>query len=299
MKIFVTGGSGFIGKPVVRELAKRGHDVLVLSRKAKPDLEFTSDRIDFVRGDLKDHQVMGRIMKDYGTQALIHLAWEGLPDYSWEMCERNLGCSIKLFSEAAEAGCSRILSTGSCWEYAARTGICSEDDQLGSASVFSAVKNALRYIGEGISRDKGLRFNWLRLFFVYGPGQRKGSLIPHVIECMKTGVYPRLQNPLAGNDFVFVDDVAQAVVDVVEGVPRNVVYNVGSGTSTSVEEIVRCVYRQMDKPVDERAFVHQRDMEGQNFWANISRLGHDANWQPQHNIESGIRATLKNVGGLD
>jgi nucleoside-diphosphate-sugar epimerase len=167
MKIFVTGGSGFIGKPVVRELANRGHDILVLSREVKPDIGFASDRIGFVRGDLKDHRDIGRIMRDYGTEVLIHLAWDGLPDYSWEICERNLGYSIGLFSEAARAGCSHILSTGSCWEYAARTGICSEDDKLGSASIFSTVKIALRYIGEGICNDNGLRFNWLRLFFVY------------------------------------------------------------------------------------------------------------------------------------
>ena len=299
MKIFVTGGSGFIGKPVVRQLASRGHDILLLSRKAKPDTEFVSDRIGFVQGDLRDYQGVGHIMRDYGAQALVHLAWEGLPDYSWEMCERNLGYSVKLFSEAAAAGCSCILSTGSCWEYAARTGMCSEDDQLGSASIFPAVKNGLRFIGEGISRDKKLRFNWLRLFFVYGPGQREGSLIPYIIECLKKNVHPHLQNPVAGNDFVFVDDVAEAVADVVEGTPRNVVYNVGSGTSTNVEEIVRRVYRQMDKPVDERMFVHRQDAERQDFWANISRIGHDTNWRPKHDVESGIRATLKNVGGLD
>jgi|WetSurMetagenome_2_1015567.scaffolds.fasta_scaffold223543_2 UDP-glucose 4-epimerase len=299
MKIFVTGGTGFIGVPVVRELAKRGHELLVFSADEYLGKGLTLDRSCFVQGDLQNHKNVGDMIKNFGAEALVHLAWQGLPDYSEEMCERNFINSMNLFREAANAGCALLLSTGSCWEYLGRSGMLNEDDQMGGASIFSAVKNSLRLIGEAISRKRGTSFYWLRLFFVYGPGQRNQSLIPYIVRSIKSGQSPVIQTPHARNDFIFVEDVARAVADVIDHRPRNVVYNVGSGTSTSVEAVIRAAYGQVGKPVDEDIFREVRGESGDNFWADISRISVDTGWWPKYDIASGIRATIESMRGDD
>ncbi len=292
MRVFVTGGSGFIGKSLTRLLAERGHDLLVLTRS--PQIKHGGpDAPTFLEGNLENPAAWESVFKEFRPQALIHLAWEGIPDYGWDMSRRNLEYSISLFSLAIEAGCSCILSTGSCWEYASKTGKVSEDSDLGGAAIFPSVKNALRFIGEAICRDKGVLFYWLRLFYVYGPGQRRTSLMPHIIESVERGEIPQIQTPQNKNDFIFVDDVSHAIVSVIEQQPENTVYNVGSGYSTAVEDIVRITCDIMNKTSDKNIFTKKQSGDVQNFWADISRIKKDVGWQPEYDIKSGIKATIK------
>lgn len=297
MKIFVTGGTGFVGTAVVRELSRRGHELLVLSRDEVSGKVPPPDHISFVHGNFQNHTDMGHIIRGFGAEALVHLAWEGLPDYSEEICERNLIYSMNLFREAADAGCALLLSTGSCWEYLGRSGMLNENDPLGGVSIFPAVKNALRLIGEAISRKRGASFYWLRLFFVYGPGQRSQSLIPYIIGSVKSNQSPAIQTPNARNDFIFVEDVASAVADVIDQRPGGVVYNVGSGQPTSVETVIRSVYEQFGTSVDEEIFRGQSNESRDNFWGDISRINVDTGWKPKYDIAAGIRATIESLKG--
>lgn len=291
------GGTGFVGTPVVRELARRGHDVLVFSLDEGAEGQFDPGGISYVKGDLRDYEGVGRAIRKFGGEALVHLAWEGLPDYSEELCERNLIHSINVFRQAADSGCRLLLSTGSCWEYRSRSGMADEEDTPGTASFFAAVKNALRLMGEAITSKRNLSFYWLRLFFVYGPGQRSQSLIPHIIRSIEDGGVPAIQTPHARNDFIYVEDVASAVADVISRRPDGVVYNVGSGVATSVEEIIRAVYGQLGKTVDESIFKAERNERDDNFWADISRISVDTGWRPRYDISSGIRKTIENMRG--
>jgi len=284
---------------VVRELTRRGYELLVLSRDRVSGDVSPSERSHFIQGDLRNHKDVGHMIRSHGAEALVHLAWEGLPDYSEAICEHNLLYTINLFREAADAGCTLLLSTGSCWEYLGRSGMLKEDDPLGGASIFPAVKNALRLIGEAISRKRGASFYWLRLFFVYGPGQRSQSLIPYVIRSVKSNQPPAIQTPSARHDFVFVGDVASAVADVIDHRPGGVVYNVGSGKPISVETVIRTVYEHFDESVDDEVFKEQRSGSRDNFWGDISRINADTGWRPRYDIAAGIRATIESLKGDD
>lgn len=292
MRIFVTGGTGFIGRWLVPLLAERGHKLLILTRYQP--LVKDSNNIRYLRGDLRDIVRLKDMLKDFCPETMIHLAWEGLPDYSLEMCKRNLEHGLNMFSLAVKTGCSCILSTGSCWEYECRSGQLKENDTLNTTAIFSAVKNSLRFVGEAIAKENGIKFYWLRLFFVYGPGQRLGSLIPHIIEFAKNGLAPQIKSPHNRNDFVFVKDVARAIADILKVQPGNTIYNIGSGHPTAVEDIAQIAYGVLNKTFNRSSFPDQTYIV-QNFWADISRISHDIGWRPEYDIESGIKATLENL----
>lgn len=295
MRMFVTGGSGFIGKWLVPLLVERGHELLVLTRSAEKTEEIRTDTAQYVESDLRDISRLRTAMKEFRVDALIHLGWEGLPDYSREKCMQNFEYSVDVFSLAAELGCSSILSTGSCWEYTSRKGQLSEESGLGASGFFPAVKNSLRFLGEAIAREKGARFYWLRLFFVYGPGQRSGSLITHIIESIENNRVPQIQAPDNRNDFIFVADAVRGIADVLERRPDPTVYNLGSGYSTSVEEIVRTSYELCRKPYDRNLLETTGRRGDHDFWADISRIGKDIGWQPKYDVTSGIRTTIENL----
>lgn len=300
MKIFVTGGDGFVGRAAVPELLERGHEVLVLTRGDARGARRDTGAVQRIQGDLRDAAGVAAALETHRPEALVHLAWEGLPDYSLGTSLRNLEYGVRLFRAAAQAGCSSMIATGSCWEYASRRGRLSEGDPLGAAEPFPAIKNALRFIGEATARQHGGRFYWLRLFFVYGPGQRPGSLIPHVVDALMSGRQPTLQSPGNRHDFVFVGDVARAVADVVERRPADTVYNVGSGEATPVAQVVRLVHQALGRPFAPDGLDAGLSAPGQNFWADVSRLRQATGWQARYDLEAGIRriiaAAMPSVG---
>jgi len=92
MRILLTGGTGFIGRHVLAKL--KGHEVLLLTRSRKR----APNGARVLEGDLNDLAALQQPIKDFAPECCVHLAWEGLPDLSQEMCEKNRTLSTKLFN---------------------------------------------------------------------------------------------------------------------------------------------------------------------------------------------------------
>jgi len=297
MRIFITGGTGFIGSALVKLLIQRGHTLLILTGHNITGKK-ESGQIKYVEGNLHDLDNLERVIKEFEPYFVIHLAWEGLPEYSMELCKKNLEYGINLFTASVKAGCINILSTGSCWEYTEKQGCLSEDGKLDTSSVFPAVKNALQFYGEAVTRENKGKFYWLRLFYVYGPGQRKSSLIPHIIDSLQGGEL-KCRNPQNRNDFIYIYDVVRAITEVIEKRPEGTVYNVGSGYSTEVLEVIRQIFESEGKhfDTDRLSNVSSSTMKNENkvdFWADINRISKDTGWKPEYSLKSGIETTLSN-----
>ncbi len=286
MKIFITGGTGFVGKYVVAELQKRGHKLLILSRR-DPGSVFSSRRnLKFLRGDLSSVAKWQSKLARFKPQVALHLAWEGIPDYGFEASAKNLSQGLALISVLRTAGCKKVVGVGSCWEYGVNTGKVGEDAASKPLNAFSAAKNALYSLGREAAKEYGTKFVWARIFFVYGPGQKPSSLIPHLIAEKRHGRLPVIKNPNGGNDFVYVGDVARALRLLLEKNPPHDLYNIGSGRLTGVREVARVVYGKE---------VVKRKGPARGFYANIARMKIEVGWKPEVSLAAGIRATMNAV----
>ena len=205
MRIFITGGTGFIGRHVVRKIKSKENTLLLLSQlpKTDPSLSGVLESVNVVEGDFSDMDSWKREVENFKPEATIHLAWEGIPNYDSKTSIRNLNYGLNLFNFLAEIGCKSILSTGSCWEYGEQSGKLSEDMSPKPMNAFSAAKNSLHLLGKEIARENNIQFIWTRLFYVYGPGQKETSLIPYLINCAKINKTPEIKNPSARNDFIY------------------------------------------------------------------------------------------------
>lgn len=269
MRIFITGGTGFIGRYVVKKLKEdKDNELFLLSR------------------DLSDIDKWRKEVEDFKPEAAIHLAWEGLPNYDAKTSIKNLKYGLDLMNMLAGISCKTVLSTGSCWEYGGQSGKLTEDISPQPLNAFTSAKNALHLLGKEIAKENNIQFIWTRLFYVYGPGQRETSLIPYLINCAQNKKTPEVKNPSAKNDFVYVEDVAEALTMLVKNCQKSGVYNIGSGEPTSVQKIVEIIFPEYHfpgQPVDSSA---------DNFYADISKIKKEIGWKPKTNIKEGIQKMI-------
>lgn len=290
MRVFVTGGTGFIGSHVVKELRSEENALLLLSRQPKNAFSLSEiPSIDIVQGDLSDIESWENRVKRFNPQVAIHMAWESLPNYDAKTSITNLNYGLNLITLLAELGCESVICTGSCWEYGQQTGKLHEDVILKSSNAFTAAKSALHWVGRELAKEYDMHFIWTRLFYVYGPGQKETSLIPHIISCVQKGKKPEVKTPLAKNDFIYVEDVARAISAIVKKPQKDGVYNIGSGSSTSVQQVVEIVYNEFNLQYNVPN-ASQNDAVG--FWADISKIKSDTGWEPQIGIKEGIQKTI-------
>lgn len=257
MRIFITGGTGFIGKHLVKKLREDKNNELFLLSK-----------------DLADINDWKKEIEDFKPEATIHLAWDGLPDYSAKTSIKNLKYGLDLINMLAQTSCKTILSVGTCWEILAQP-----------FNAFSAAKNALHFLGEGIAKENNMNFIWTRLFYVYGPGQRESSLIPHLINCKKAGEKPEIKTPDAKNDFIYIQDIVEALDMIIRKGRNSAVYNIGSGELTSTREIAKIIFPDFD-------ILESEDNLDNGPCADISRIKKEIGWEPRTNIKQGIQKTI-------
>lgn len=287
MKIFLTGGSGFIGRHLIPLLSESGHEVLALSRNLVVDK--ASLRVKTLVGNLAAPESYRPSLKAFKPDCAVHLAWEGLPDYSVKNCRRNLVAGLDLLEALHQVGCERIFSSGTCWEYGNLTGSVRESDVGREIGAFAAFKVSLRAIGESTCLKEGTRFIWGRPFFVYGPGQRSSALIPSCYRSLCAGESPQIKEPHAVNDFIHVTDVARAIRALIEECPTTGVFNIGTGVPSPVWRVVNYVAASLGKsPVYSEATCSSNH----GFWADTEKIS-SLGWAPSLALEAGIVQTVK------
>lgn len=293
LKIVVTGASGFIGKPLTNKLLMMGHEVLAVGREIPNQQKLPT--LNWLQANLSSPETYEIEIKAFEPEVLIHLAWQDIPDFSLETSILNLNQSLSFISFIAKIkSCKKILISGSCWEYGKKYGECLNTENVNPMNFFSLSKNSLYLYSEILSQQNSINLGWFRLFFVYGPGQRSGSLIPSILNNLTKGQLPNIRTPKNANDFIYVEDVADAFLKAVNTNFSSGIYNLGSGRSTSVLEVCRIAEKIL---LDSESLSTQLELiteksEGEiNFWADISYTKNQLDWQPTTSLIDGIQQT--------
>ena len=294
MKILVTGFSGFIGKALCTELLKLGHEVMGLGRSDIATEFSKSSRFSYVYFDMCNPLPVE--VEQYGAEVLVHLAWDGIPDFSSKKCVANINWQTHFFEEIRRLKSLRkIIAAGSCREYGNKPGARREDEHVVPIDYFSWSKQAICEYLRLISIECDINFVWFRIFYVYGPGQRAASLIPMLINAARQNVDASIANPSAANDFIYIDDVIGAFVKSIENVNCAGTFNLGSGNAISVSQIVAMVDRAVRRAYEPLAAqnIEAADTGSRNsgMWADTEFSKNKLSWIPAVGLEEGIRRT--------
>ena len=237
MNIAVSGATGFIGRYTVRELERRGlSPTLLLRRRAVVPAAFAEHKVVFLDA-VDPSQAYAQAGQ---PEALIHLAWGGLPNYkSLHHFEQELPAQYGLLKSWVEAGLGTLVVTGTCFEYGMQSGPLSEEMDTRPANAYGLAKDVLRRQLEQLQRLRPFALNWARLFYVHGDGQPESSLWPQLRRAVAQGdrVFP-MSGGEQLRDYLPVEEVARLLVDLAVAQRDNGIVNICSGQPISVRRLV-------------------------------------------------------------
>jgi dTDP-6-deoxy-L-talose 4-dehydrogenase (NAD+) len=237
VRVAITGASGFVGRYAVRELLARGVEVIAISRHPDAPISASVKPVQFdiatAHADIYDR--IGR------PDVLMHLAWDGLPNYREEAhLESELPRQVAFLDACVDGGLRRVVVAGTCLEYGMRSGCLDESMPTTPTTSYGLAKDRLRQHLERRAAEDGLHLAWGRLFYLYGPGQAPTSLYSQLRAAVEAGatVFPMSPGDQM-RDFLPVGAASALLCQLALDAADAGVVNVCGGSARTVASWVR------------------------------------------------------------
>ena len=302
-KWLITGGAGFIGSHIAEELVSRGEKVRVIDDLSAGSLDYLQgvrDRIEFVRGDIRDESKVSDAMK--GVDYVLHqAAFRSVPrsvEHPKECNSVNVEGTLNCLIAAHRAKVKRFVLASSSSVYGDAKKFPQREIYLPApVSPYAASKVSGEYYCRVFAQVYGLSTVCLRYFNVYGPRQdpksRYATVVPRFIIRAMQGLPLEVDwDGKQSRDFTFVSDVAQAnLLAATAPRLRQTAYNVGCGNSTSLLEIASVLEKLVGRKL-EKTFRPRRAGDVRKTMGDISAARRDLKFRPQYRFPSGFRKTF-------
>lgn len=280
MNILVTGATGFIGNHAVVRLLEKGHRVTAVARNGKrAETSPWHGRASFIAGDVHDPSTPERL-KPSQFDAVMHLAWPGLPNYKGlTHLEETLPAECSFLKGLVTAGAPCLLVSGTCFEYGLLSGCLDESTPPQPVTPYSIAKNTLRCYLEALKEVHPFQLQWARLFYMYGKGQNPNSLLAQLDAAIDRG--DEVFNMSGGEqlrDYLPVEDVAAHLVTLIEHPYFDGAVNICSGIPISIRRLVeeRIAVRGAAITVNLGHYPYP-DYEPMAFWGDAGKLNRICN----------------------
>ena len=293
----VTGGAGFIGKHLIVELLRDDHNITIFdnfSSSSKNDVvHLLENGVNLVTGDILDYDLLLKSMSNYDF--VIHLAAQTSVEQSIVDPETtidiNVEGTVNVLKSCVKTNVKGLISTSTAAVYGSSPTPISETSQPNPISSYGASKLVTEYNLQAFSRFFGLNCISLRLFNVYGNGQ---STDAGVIRKFLKNISEKIPLEIFGDgtqtrDFVHISDVIQAFYCAIKNIEakRGEVYNIGSGSATSINELASLLISSKEKDLQ---VIHKSALEGEikDSKADISLAENDIGYSPHVALSDGL-----------
>ena len=292
----MSGASGFLGRHAVRALLDRGYCVHAISRRPP-----ASEGCVWHEGDLFDGEWVQGILDRARPRHLLHLAWETAHGQYWTSPEnlRWVEATLRLCRQFVGGGGRRIVGAGTCAEYAWDDAVLGESPieeekvPRAPAQLYGMAKDATFGLLKAYCNAVGVGFAWGRLFFPYGPEERRPTLIPSIIQALREGRAALCTHGRQQRDFIHVRDAGAAFAALLESQVSGAV-NIASGTATSIGDVANRLGALLGRPELIRlGALEARANEPACLVADIRRLRTEVGFVPKIGLDEGLRETVE------
>ena len=323
MRVLVTGGAGFIGSAVCRQLARRpGFQILNLDALTyASSLSSLAEIADcanyrFIKGDVCDRRLLDAVFANSKPQTVIHLAAESHVDRSitgassfvqtnivgtHTLLDAALAYWDKLDNPDKQAFRFLHVSTDEVYGSLGEDGLFHETTPYDPRSPYLASKAASDHLVSAWWHTYGLPVVTSNCSNNYGPYQFPEKLIPTMIlKTMRGESLPVYGDGMNVRDWLYVDDHAEALSLIMESGRPGETYNVGGRSERTNLEIVRTIQAlvselapQKSRSSSEIEFVRDRPGHDHRYAVDCGKLENELGWRRRMTFDAGIRATVQ------
>jgi len=276
-KILVTGASGFIGNYVITDLLRSGFQVVATSSTlANIEDKPWKAQVEYIPFNFKD---LSHTTDYYSffqqPDLLIHLAWQGLPNYKALFhFEENLSGQYFFLKNMITNGLKDLTVTGTCFEYGFVEGCLNESLVTNPSNAYAIAKDTLRKFLEQLQNDIPFSLKWIRLFYMFGKGQSAKSLFSQLDKAVEHGEATfNMSGGEQVRDYLPVEQVAEYIRAIATQQAVTGIVNCCSGQPIKVKEIVQEYLRNKKATISLNfGYYPYPDYEPMEFWGDNKKL---------------------------
>lgn len=306
MRILVTGGAGYIGSVIVKQLVKENHDVVVLDDLSKGHKEAVHSKSVFVKTGLDKVKELDKVFKKYKFDAVIHMAAFSEAGESVQNPRKyflnNVVNGVNLLNVMLDNGCKRIVFSSSAGVYGnPKTVPIAEDAETRPINPYGESKIMFERILECYRKAYGLKYTSLRYFNAAGADESYGEyhkpeshLIPIILQ---VALGKRKEIEIYGTDYptkdgtcirdyVHVSDLAKAHVLALK---REGVYNLGSEKGYSVREVINVAKEITGKDIVVKE-SERRPGDPAMLIASSEKIREELGWKAEYGLKDIIKS---------
>jgi nucleoside-diphosphate-sugar epimerase len=294
-RVLITGGSGFIGACLARDLIDAGHDVHLLLRPEARTWRLAGLDARYTRhaADLRDADAVRRAVEACRPEVIYHLATHGAYPSQRDratILATNLQGTANLLDALEGHDYRALVHAGSSSEYGHKAAPMREDDLLEPRTDYAVTKAAatLLCLAEA---HKGRPVTAVRVFSAYGPWEEPTRLVPYVMECCFRGEPPRVSCGFQPRDFIYVADVVELLkVAAHHPQARGQVLHAGTGRPRTVRDMIEMIVAVCGggRVRAQYGAAPMRGDEPSCWLASIDRTTDLTGWRPRHDLRGGV-----------
>ena len=296
-RVLVTGATGFIGRRCLPRLTELGYEVHALSSRSSPSLPSPGpSAVTWHHVDLLAAGAADAVCEAVAAHDLLHLAWDTTPgQYTHTPLNLDwLSASLRLVRSFVAHGGRRLVTAGTCFEYAHSDARCVEGvTPIAPDTLYGTSKAALDAVVTHFASEAGIESAWGRIFFLYGPHEHPDRLVASVTRALLAGREAPCSIGTQVRDFLHVDDVAGALVALLASRATGDV-NVASGQPVTIRDLVLEIGEQVGRP--ELVLLGARPLSPRDpphIVADVTRLRDEVGFTPRFSLREGVRDTVR------
>lgn len=307
-KYLVTGGAGFIGSNLVKELLRRGYQVRVIDNLSTgniKNIESFLNEIEFIEGDLADMEMAKKAVQ--GVDFILHQA--AIPSVQRSIKDplnshnSNVNGTLNVLLAAKEANIKKVVYASSSSIYGDNPKLPKEENfSINPFSFYALQKYAGERYCQLFSRLYNLSTVSLRYFNIFGPNQDPDSeysaVIPKFIKLMSQGKSPIIYGDgEQTRDFTYIDNAVEANILAMESDVSGEVINVACGERISLNQLVEMINKHLGKNL-QPVYQEERPGDIKHSLADISKAKKLINYKPMVKFEDGLKKLINYYGGI-
>ena len=295
--LLVLGGTGFIGRNLVKSAIISGFETTVLSSHTL-SVDNRVDKVNYLVADVRDIKQLQNVVQGNKYSYVVNLS--GYVDHSpflnggRNVIDTHFNGLLNVLAVLDWKSIETFIQIGSSDEYGDLPSPQSESDLVSPISAYSFAKSAANQFLTMLNKTESFPVVMLRFFLVYGPGQNKERFLPQIIEgCLDDKTFPTSEGEQV-RDFCYIDDVVEGILSTFGNKKSyGEIINIASGLPVKIRDVLLSIVNIIGKGNPDFGAVKYREGENMSLYADCRKAKILLDWEATTSLDIGIEKTVE------